>query len=214
MADFDKGLFGKVKGSIANVVISSRNGKPYIRAKPEQVRNPRTARQQANRMRLSLLSGMLRRFKSYIKVGFPHPPVGKSSRDVAYRTNFPLVFSGEYPDIRLDYSQAVLSQGRRLAAEITRGRLENDRLQLSWKTPAGRSGQAPDDILRLLVFNEAQDEVFIQLQAAQRGNEQIELILPDAVRPVPGEQGLHVWISFSTPGLKQVSDSVYVRLEA
>lgn len=209
MADFDEGLFGKVKGSIANVVISSRNGKPYIRAKPEQVSNPRTAKQQATRMRLSLLSGMLRRFKGYIKAGFTHPPKGKSSRDVAYRANYPLVFSGEYPDIRLDYSRAVLSQGRRAAADITSCHHENGRLQLSWKTQDETAGHAPDDVLRLLVFNEARDEVFIQLQAGQRRNGQIELILPDAIQPATPEQHLHVWISFASPGLKKVSDSVY-----
>lgn len=213
MADFKDGLFGKASGSVSNLIISSRNGKPYVRAKPEKVHNPRTPAQQANRQRLSLLSGMLRRFKPYIKAGFPKPPQGKSSRDVAYRANYPLVFTGTFPDIRLDYSRALLSSGKRCTAVLKEHTLEGAELHVKWDVPVNGSKAAASDILRLLVFNEAKDEVLILLSAAKRGDKQLIVPLPDDLLPSAPDTLLHLWISFASKDGKQVSDSIYARIQ-
>lgn len=213
MASFKDGLFGKASGSVSNLIISSRNGKAYVRAKPEKVHNPRTPAQQATRQRLSLLSGMLRRFKAYIKAGFPNPPLGKSSRDIAYRANYSRVFTGVYPDIRLDYSQALLSSGKRGTAVLQEPKLEGAELHLKWDVQGDGRNSANSDNLRLLVFNEARDEVFMQFRAAKRGDNQLIVTLPDVLLPSAPDTQLQLWISFASIDGKQVSDSIYARIQ-
>ncbi|MEX0686948.1 MAG: DUF6266 family protein [Balneolales bacterium] len=212
MARLKDGILGPASGSVNNVVFSSRNGKPYIRSKPDKVSNPQTPAQQANRMKLGLLSGMLARFKPFIRVGFIDLPPGKSSRDVAYSANSKHVFTGEYPDIAIDYTRAMVSGGPLAPATDAVLSLNGQTLTFTWNPqPSTDMKFNNQDIAMVLLYHASSDTVDYSLRAAERRTGQCEMEISPEMASFP--DSLHAWISFISSDGKRVSDSVHLGLE-
>ena len=205
MAKLKDGIFGPASGSVGNVIISSRNGVPYIRSKPAKVRNPRTPKQLEARLKLSLLNKLLSRLKPVLPVGFPVLPPGKSARDVAYSINYPKVFKGEYPNVEPDYSKLSISSGRLPVADNISSTLSDSQIKVTWQNG---SGERNHDLVMLVAYNPDVDQLEYSLRAAERRSEQAALSLPDDMLSPPAN--LHCWISFISPDGRMCSDSVYL----
>lgn len=207
MAKLKDGIFGPASGSIGNVIISSRNGVPYIRSKPAKVHNPRTPKQLAAREKLTLLNRILCKLKPVIAVGFPDRPAGKSARDAAYSENYPKAFMGTYPDIALNYPLLTVSKGKLAPAEGVSSNLEGDKLSVTWKNS---SDGANHDLAILAAYNAAADQIAYNLRAAERRTGQARLDLPESM--TRDQSDLHCWIFFTSPDGGRCSESIYVRV--
>lgn len=200
MAKFKDGLFGPVSGKIDNLILSSRNGKPYVRSRPAQVSNPRSPKQLANRKKLSLLSGFLKQAKTMIAAGFPAPPEGKSSRDAAYSANYPTAFKGEYPSITLNYAGLIVSKGNKPLPQNIAISVHDTGLTLSWET-------TETGFLRIFILREQDQAGFTSLRNIELAACQADLALPAGFILEP--QKVHLWISAASYSGTSVSVSHY-----
>jgi len=144
MARSKKGIFdNSISGSISGIVYSSRNGVPYMRSKPAHYRDAKTPAQLASRMRLGMLSGLLKVFKPVLMTGFRNPPPGKSYRDVAYRTNADEVIVGEYPDMKIDYTAFKISAGPVDAPSGCVAHIKDGEITITWDSHIARKQILP-----------------------------------------------------------------------
>ncbi|MEX0686941.1 MAG: DUF6266 family protein [Balneolales bacterium] len=211
MATFKDGIFGPASGSVGNVILSHRNGKPYIRSKPDKIHNPQTPRQLASRKKLSLMSAMLSTFKPFIRAGFTELPKGLSTRDVAYSANSKRVFTGEYPDINIDYSKVLVSGGTLTSASGAGVALDGNILKFTWDSvPQPGKPSGDHDMAMVLVYHDKIDSVEYSLRAAERRSGQFELEIPQNMASLP--DSLHTWISFTSADGRRTSDSEYLQV--
>ncbi len=233
MAKPKKGILdNNISGSIGNVVFSSRNGVPYIRAKPAQYRDAKSPAQLQSRMRLSLISGLLKRFKAVISMGFRNPPPGKSSRDVAFKTNSLEVIVGEYPDLKINYSAFKISAGSlHPPLEVSAVNVA-DKLEVAWSPDRAVQGAgSSSDRLMLILYDQLSDSLFSEQFIAKRSEGHVSLLLPEwftktnhdsasatdsddssSSSPETNKTHTHLWLYFISPDGQQLSDSTYVAL--
>lgn len=229
MAKPKKGILdNQISGSIGNVVFSSRNGVPYMRAKPAQYRDARTPAQLSSRKRLSMISGLLKTFKPVIAIGFRNTPPGKSARDVAYKTNAPHIISGEYPDLSINYTAFKISAGSLASPADAAATLSGNVLEVSWNAELPNRNQrdgSPGDRLMLVLYNEHTHTLLNEPFISRRSDGTLTLDLPDSLTrslPEAGQEHtnpesgrlthLHLWLCFISADGEQLSDSVYVEI--
>jgi len=207
MARLKKGLFDAPIGRAGNVVFSSRNGVPYVRARPSQYKDAKTPAQLASRARLSLISRLLSDLKPAISLGFRDMPPGKSSRDVAYRNNYPQAIKGEWPDLSVDYPSVIVSHGPLAPADEASIARDGNTLTCTWTSP----GKAdPADRTLLTLYNPETGVVITDQFLAKRSDEKAVLTLPERFPPA---KELHGWLSFISSDGKRISSSVYAEVK-
>jgi hypothetical protein len=214
MARTKKGILGdQIAGSLSTLVFSSRNGIPYIRTKPANYRDAKTPKQLANRMRLGLLSGLLKTFKPVIQIGFNNPPLGKSSRDIAYSTNSKEVIKGSYPDMYIDYSAFVISIGNGSPISEVEANLIKNEIHISWNASAKLSeAGSPNDRLMAVTFNSTNNTLNMNQFVGKRVDAQaiIALTNSELKKHTTQTPALHLWLSFISPDGQTLSESRYI----
>ena len=70
MGTIKQGILGGFSGKVGTVVGSSWKGISYMRGQAQSVKNPRTAKQMAQRDKFSLALSFIRPIQSFIQVGF------------------------------------------------------------------------------------------------------------------------------------------------
>lgn len=129
MAKFSS-QFGIMTGKLGNFVLSSRKGEVIARAYNPIVENPRTARQQLSRAKLSLASVLARGLASAIRIGFGEDVKGLvSARNVFVKNTVPVsaqVITGTSPAaLQVVYEKLQLSDGKFGGADYDEPDLEN-----------------------------------------------------------------------------------------
>ncbi|MEX0773893.1 MAG: DUF6266 family protein [Balneolales bacterium] len=211
MAKFKDGIFGPASGSVSNLILSHRRGKPYLKSKPDKVHNPQTQKQMASRKKLSMMARLLGTFKPFIRAGFTELPDGLSSRDVAYSANSKRIFTGEYPDIKIDYAKVLVSEGSLEPANGAGVELNGPVLTFTWDPDSHTDKPFSNhEIAMVLVYDAGADSIVYSLRASERRSVQFDFEIPTGMASSPDT--LHAWISFASPDGKRVSDSVYLGL--
>lgn len=134
MAKFNS-QFGIMTGKLGNFVLSSRKGEVIARAYNPIVENPRTARQQLSRAKLSLASDLARSLASAIRIGYGQDAKGLvSPRNVFVKDIVPVgaqVITGTNPAaLQVVYEKLQLSSAKFGGADYDEPDLENP-LQVS-----------------------------------------------------------------------------------
>ncbi len=218
MARSKKGILDNdISGSVANVVYSSRNGKPYIRAKPAQYRDRKSPAQLASRMKLSMLSGLIKTFKPALDIGFKETPVGKSPRDVAYRANAKDVIRGEYPEMYIHYPEFKVSAGTLDGPQSCETVWNENTLEISWDAARPERGHGDaSDRLMLVLYEENKGSLFTEQFISRRSEGQLILELDQRFLQTQSNDStqpkLHLWLSFTSADARQISDSTYVKI--
>lgn len=146
------GLFGAMKGKVADVVMAVRYGEQIVRKYQPIVSNPRTAAQVESRAKLKMLSQLTAIMAPYIAI----QRMGtKTSRNLFVKTNYPFVsYNNNQANIALDLVQLTKSVVGLPAVSINR--VENNiRAGLDESNLAGISRvvfaffeKEPDETLR------------------------------------------------------------------
>ena len=81
-----------------------------MRGQAQSVKNPRTAKQMAQRDKFALALSFIRPIQSFIKVGFKAYAVHQSEFNAAMSYTLKNVIKGTYPNFTIDYAQAMVSR--------------------------------------------------------------------------------------------------------
>jgi hypothetical protein len=217
MGKSQQGIYGAYKGRVGNVVGSVRGGAQVFRIRPASVRNPRTDAQQNTRKRFALLGQFLSKLRSATRTGFESESGdGVSAVNAALRENFKKAFTGEYPDLVMDFSKVSLSKGQLviptgIAVESQAGAL----LSVTWKDNSLSNelyNSNVQDSLIIGIYNEEKEQGWVSYGEFRRSDAAGTIELPDSW----ADNTLHVWAFYRsgadpkkiTDGYN-VSDTVY-----
>lgn len=207
MGKINQGILGGFTGKVGNVVGGNWKGIDYMRVKPSSVANPKTAGQMDQRSKFSTVLYFLQPMKDHIKIGFKDYAVKKTEFNSAMSYNLNNAVIGEYPNVAIDYSKALVSRGNLAPAQgYTVGSDLIGQLQLTWANNSEElKGNATDKAF-VLVYNENKAEAISYKLNEVRSDEGATIELPSTFQ---GES-VEVFISFLSEDEKEISNSKYV----
>lgn len=203
MAVSPYGPHGPVIGKIGNLVSYILNGQVVTRTighKSNKHSKDQLANYQSMAVTMNLLSPML----PFINSSFEIEARGtvKNQHNLATSYNKKQALTGEYPNIKVDYSKVVLSYGDLPIAENLKMVKTDTGLQFSWDTEDGLA----HDMVMILVCHPHRAQVTSSINACRRdaGTYFAKLSEEDL------DQQLEAYICFKSANGKQISNSVYL----
>lgn len=206
MGTIKQGILGGFSGKVGTVVGSSWKGLSYMRGQAQSVKNPRTAKQMAQRDKFALALSFIRPIQSFIKVGFKTYAVHQSEFNAAMSYTLKNAIKGTYPSFTIDYAQAMVSRGS-LAKPLNIQKQNNDNeIAVSWQDNSGTANALDTDFAMIMAYNADKQEAVYDMTSTCRGDEGSSLRYPsDWVGDT-----VHVYLAFVSEDGTLVSDSDYV----
>lgn len=159
MAKLKNGILGAISGTLGPVVGATWKGVHYVRMRPKKkkTKRPRTPAQLANEQRFKFIQQWLVPFYPFIMVGFKNKAVDRTEINAAYAANHKTVFSGLWPDLSIDYSKVLLSDGTLpgLHSPVL-SRIDTDTVKLDWKNLPSYQAAYDDQLMLVLYCPELQ----------------------------------------------------------
>lgn len=205
MAIASKGPQGHFTGKVGNLVFYMLNGQPVVRLIGKK--GTSSTLQLANYQAMAVTMKFLKRMGSFIKLGYGLQAKGTiyNAHNLATSYHKKHALKGKYPNITVDYSKVVLSQGTLPETEgITIIKLA-DGLEISWD-PAHHDHLLHNDSVMVMICcpETGQDKEYLNI--ARRSEGKCFIPLSDEVL----NQQLEPYISFISADGERVSDSLYL----
>jgi Family of unknown function (DUF6266) len=205
MAIYSKGILGEFSGTVGNVVGSSWRGIPVIRSKPVRKQNGSSIHQQQQRARFTLMTKFLRPLTDLLNETYQHSLVGMTGFNKAFSRNSHAI-TGEYPDLRIDYSWVNLSKGRLPMGEppilISS---EPGKLLLTWKNGDGISRCLTSGRAFIAAYSEELGRWIFNQINLEEGSSSCTM----DVDPFRGKQ-VQTYVGFISGGAHKISESRYM----
>jgi hypothetical protein len=213
MARGDDGSFGNFKGKLGNLVRYQLKGKTVVR-KIGVSDKPPTLPQLRVRQKMKVVTRFLSPVLEFINLGFEFVVAGTDQHphNAATSYNTKNAVMGEYPDIVMDYSKALVSMGPLEPAIGAAVSLVNgggsvlSGAEFTWQVAEDMDLGIRNDRAMLLVYFPDEGGAEFVLSAAQRreGRGFVELGADQLTKR------LECYIAFAADDRKSVSNSVWV----
>ena len=206
MAKCYSGPYGHPSGKIGKLVFYMLNGQPICRlvgraGKP-------TINQLANRQGMSVTMALLKPMSEFINMSFKLEAEGtvKNPHNLATSYNKKHALTGQYPDIKVDYSKVVLSKGSLEMAKDLKISKGEKGINLSWDTAVTPNNGRYDDILMVMLSHPEQENASSFLNVARR--EEGGCFIPLYSERLMNGQ-MEVYVCFKSANGESISDSAY-----
>jgi len=141
---------------------------------------PDSPAQMAQRMKMKKTMGFLHPLKEFIRLGFGAYAEYKSAFNVALSYNIKNAMTGEYPDIKIDYSKALVSMGTLPGASQTKVSIyEPGKIKIEWNPQSDKPNTHSYDQGIIVIYNTTIQQVFYIIEATKRDNGIAIITLPD-----------------------------------
>lgn len=197
---------GHFNGKVGNLVFYMLNGIPVVRrigrpGKPSKA-------QLSNHSSMAVTSKLLSSMKDFIKLGYGLQAKGtpQNAHNLATSYHKKHALTGVYPDIKVDYTKVLLSQGTLDAADDLKIQKTATGLEISWNPAYGTDHKHYDDsVMVMLCYPESNaGGEYLNIARRSEGRCFIEL----------GESQLHQqiepYLAFRSADGEKVSDSTYL----
>jgi len=200
------GPYGHPSGKIGKLVFYMLNGQPVCRligkaGKP-------SINQLANRQAMSVTMGLLKPMSEFINVSFKLEAEGtvKNPHNLATSYNKKLALTGQYPNIKVDYSKVVLSKGNlEMANNLKLSKAEGG-INLSWDAGVTTQNGRYDDIMMVMLSHPDYELASSFLNAGRRADG--SCFIPLQSEWLMNGQ-MEVYVCFKSANGKLISDSAY-----
>ncbi|WP_316838500.1 DUF6266 family protein [Pedobacter gandavensis] len=206
MAKCSVGPYGHPSGKIGNVVFYMLNGQPVCRligkaGKP-------SINQKGNRQSMSVTMELIKPMADFIGVSFKLEAEGspKNTYNLAVSYNKKHALTGQYPNIKVDYSKIILSKGNLEMAKDLKLTKGEDGINLSWNTATEQYGYH-DDIMMVMISHPVKKTASNFLNVAKRSDG--SCFIPLYHEWMMSEQ-MEVYVCVRSADEKSISNSVYV----
>ena len=207
MAKIDQGILGPFSGKVGEVIGSSWKGIPYIKARPTQFHDAKTPRQLTHRMKLQTAHAFARSIKHIIEIGYRNVTGTQTPYNNAVSCLMKNALVGESPEVGIDPSKVMISQGKLAGAEDCSVSIEEDgTIAFSWGETSSEGFANAEDQAVLLAYNFTKQQGIsnVVCRKDKKGNIKI---------PVTWERGcIACFIFFASVTNKDVSNSKYLGL--
>ncbi len=112
MARINQGISGGFSGKVGTVTGENWNGIDYMRSNESGRKDAKSTAQLDQRARLTTVVQFLRPLKEFLRIGFKNRASKLSAFNAATSYNLEHALAGSFPDYRIDYSRARISQGK------------------------------------------------------------------------------------------------------
>jgi hypothetical protein len=181
MAKITESVIGVLKGKIGQVVGFTWKGIPVLRVLPGSIANPQTDKQLAQRQKWSVTMHFLKPISEFLKTGFKSYAVKMTGINAAMGYNIKNALTGTYPNIAIDYPNALVSRGNlagalnQVAASTVAGTVH-----FTWDDNSGEIGASTNDKTLLVIYNPSQNQAVTVNELAERGDETQTVTVPDS----------------------------------
>jgi|SRR5690554_87634 len=206
MGKISQGVLGGFSGKVGNVVGGTWKGIDYMRIKPSNVANPRTAGQVNQRSKFSTTLKFLQTMKGFIRVGFKSYANRMSQFNAAMSYNLNNAVSGTGTNVTLDYANALVSRGGLIGVNNGSATSSSSDVNFKWTDNSGSGNAKETDKAIFVVYNPIKEISIYETAGPDRSTEGYNLI-------VPGDfvgDDVEVYMGFVSEDGKSVSDSEYL----
>ena len=206
MGTIKKGIIGGFSGRVGPVSGSSWKGKPYMKARPKHMTNPKSAGQLNHRGRFAYTMRFLSPLKVFLRAGFVELAIEKTAFNAAMSYNYNHAVTGVYPDFDIDYNRLLVSQGTLAGAlnpEIT---ATAGHIHFTWQNNADNMEVMDSDKVLLFIYNAARNKTVYVVGGNTRDSGSQSVELPDLFK---GDT-LHCYIAFQNNDETATSNSQLV----
>lgn len=201
------GPFGMTTGKIQNMVSYDLNGKNVFRRIGKTNKKP-TLKQLIVRQRMATVIKFLKHLGPLIEFGFRAQALAerKSAHNMATSYLTKNATTGEYPEILMDYSKAVISQGELMQPIDPEVELLDGKLRFSWQNqPYLQYTNKKDQVMMLAYFPDSHDisaDVYGALRTAGEDFLPVDNKLQQA--------RMEVYMAFVSSDRETASDTIYL----
>jgi hypothetical protein len=206
MGKISQGVLGGFSGKVGNVVGGTWKGIDYMRIKPANVSNPRTAGQVDQRSKFSTTLRFLQSMTDFLRVGFKLYANKMTQFNAAMSYNLNNAITGTYPNFMIDYASALVSRGGLTGAANGAVSSSGGLVEFTWTDNTGSGNAQATDKALLVVYNPAKDQAIYDNAGAARSVAAQNLAMPN---DFIGDD-VEAFIGFISEDGKEVANSVYI----
>ena len=181
MGTIKQGILGGFSGKVGSVIGGIWKGISYMRGIALSYTNPQTDAQLAQRQKWSVTMNFLQPLSEFLKTGFKSYAVKMTGINAAMSYNIRNALTGTYPNIAIDYPNALVSRGNlagvlnQVAASTVAGTVT-----FTWDDNSGEIGASAFDKTLLVVYNPTQNQAVTVNQLAERADGTQTVTVPDS----------------------------------
>ena len=160
-------------GNVGGVVGFMWKGREALRSMAQNVRQPNTEAQLAQRMRFTLVAHLISSCRAMVNVGFKKVAAANQNSEYAQCMGYNIknATTGTYPAISIDYDQVLLSMGSLPSIFDPRATATQDHeVHLTWIDNSMLSGAAATDHLNVCIHNITTGDSVVLNSAAARAD--------------------------------------------
>lgn len=207
MGRFQEGVLGSFSGKIGPVIGSSWKGIQYMRGKGKIKRNRKvTLAMEIQRAKFKLATSFLRPLKDLLNVTYPGYSNSFTARNAAQSALLNEAITGEYPDLRIEYSLVKMAKGS--AAPIIGAKAESTepgKVTFFWSDSTGMGNAKEKDKAIIIVYSPKYKVSVYSVTDIIRSVKTASLEVP----LLSGTE-VHTWLSFLSENGVDVCDSQYL----
>lgn len=182
MGIIKNGILGGFNGKVGTVIGYSWKGKAVMRSIAQNVHNPNTEAQRAQRMRFSLMTKALAQLHPFVEWGFKSKASGITESNAAFVANYANAVTGVYPNLSVDVSQLQLSSGSLPLAANPNATVDTSQhmVTVTWSNNSGEMDALDSDISMAALYNAELNQSVVVVDGADRAAESLSLSYPAA----------------------------------
>lgn len=206
MGILNNGPHGPVTGRVDNLVYYVLNGKNVVRKIGRTTKPPTEAQLNARKI-TKLSSEFFSLLLDFINVGFGIAARGtdKSPFNLVVKENKKRMFKGVFPDLEIDYSQLVISQGTLKAGKGFEVASTPEAINFSWEANPMMPWEESTDQVMMLAYFPFEERVIFKIFGNNRVTGADQLDLPESL----GDKYAETYVAFISADRTKVSDSTY-----
>lgn len=209
MGTYRNGALGSFKGKLGNIVGSYWRGIPYMRSRPEHVKDPKSPAQQMQRAKFGLIMAFLKKIKPVLQAGFETEATQRTAFNSAASFNLKNAVTGEDPEsLQIDFAALTVTRGPLSPVDSASFESENPgEVIISWQSDTTFGSASEDDEAIILLYNTTKDRaLYIVEEGPKRSEESYTLNLPEIYEG----DSLEGYLSFISPDGSEACDSTYL----
>lgn len=180
MGILKSGIVGPFTGKVGPVVGSTWKGKNTLSAVPANHTDANSLDQQAQRMKMKLISSFLTLLKQMVILGFTAFDKKLTPLNNAIRCNIGDAVAGDFPDFSINYEKVILSRGK--LRKIFNHEISSDSpgtLTITWTNNTNHDDAFSEDTLHLCIINAETGKPHIPMEKIYRKDEKAIISLPN-----------------------------------
>jgi hypothetical protein len=199
-------LFDSGQGKLGNLVLYKVGGQGRVRTRADHFHDRRSPAQLAQRQRMQVVNSFLKPFRDLIRITFAAEAVGRSAVHEARAYHMRNALTGEYPDITVEKSRALLSRGPLPVPVGAKVSVQEEGLLIEWENDPVAGRQHPHDTLVVMALWAEKGYADYSFTGVRRseGRYVWETALTSGNGNLPD-----VWIAFRNRQETEMSDSLY-----